>query len=321
MSPVRGARSAHPVTPAAPQAGIRVSVPGSTANLGSGFDSLGMALALHDTVDVEVTDGPPGTARVVADGQGVGRVPEDADHLVVRVVHRTLDELGMSAPALRLHCRNSIPHSRGLGSSAAAIVAGVAIGYALAGRTVRDEENTAHALQLAASYEGHADNVAASLFGGLVIAWGESDRFGAARLEPHPEICPVVLVPRAESSTNTTRGLLPEWVPHADAAFAAGRAALAVHALTGDPGLLLAATEDRLHQEYREPAWPETVGMVRRLRSLGVPAAVSGAGPTVLALPAGGELPVQLDSSGFDVWPLAVDRAGAQTLLAQDLEK
>ncbi|GAA3355205.1 homoserine kinase [Saccharopolyspora gregorii] len=294
--------------------GVRVVVPASTANLGSGFDALGMALALHDTVHVAVTGGPPGSAVVTAEGEGAGSIPTDHEHLVVRVLHRTWSELGVPAPAVRLRCRNAIPHSRGLGSSAAAIVAGVAAAYELAGFPLRETKNLEQALHLAADCEGHGDNVAASLLGGVVIAWQEADRFRAASLPAHPDVHPIALVAGGESATHTTRGLLPERVPHADAAFAAGRAALAVHALTTDPSLLLAATDDRLHQDYRESAWPNTIELVRRLRAAGVPAAVSGAGPTVLALPAGGELPRTVDTSGFTALRLPVDRRGVQVI-------
>jgi homoserine kinase len=207
-----------------------------------------------------------------------------------------------------MRCRNAIPHARGLGSSAAAVVAGVAAGYALAGRKL-----DAGALQLAGEMEGHADNAAASLYGGAVIAWRDDDgRYHAARLDPHPTVRPVALVPEAQSSTKTTRGLLPDRVPHADAAFAAGRAALAVHALTADPALLLPATADRLNQSYREAAWPATFGLVRALRAAGVAAAVSGAGPTVLALTTDGRLPANVDLTGFAIWELDVDRTGVR---------
>ncbi|MFR9729594.1 homoserine kinase [Saccharopolyspora sp. MS10] len=292
--------------------GARVVVPASTANLGSGFDALGMALGLHDEVLVEVVDGPPGSALVEVSGEGAGAVPTDHEHLVVRVLHQTWAELGASAPAVRLSCRNAIPHSRGLGSSAAAIVAGVAAAHELAGVPLHEPANRDAALHLAAVREGHADNVAASLLGGLVIAWHERGRFRAAALPAHQDLHPIALVPASESATHTTRGLLPATVPHADAAFAAGRAALAVHALTSDPALLLAATDDRLHQDYREPAWPRTVELVRALRDAGVPAAVSGAGPTVLALPADGALPEVVDTAGFTALRLPVDRRGVQ---------
>ena len=291
---------------------VEVTVPASTANLGSGFDALGMALSLYDTVNVEVVDGPPGSVRVDVEGQGAGAVPGDETHLVARMAHRALADAGTAPPALHLRCRNAIPHSRGLGSSAAAIVAGVAAGYALAGISLADKENADRALQLAAAREGHADNAAASLFGGFVIAWSEQGRFGATSLRPHPDVLPVALVPSVESATHTTRGLLPEQVPHADAAFAAGRAALLVHALTSDPSLLLAATADRLHQDYREPAWPGTLDLVRRLRAAGVPAAVSGAGPTVLALPDAGKIPDGIDLTGFEALRLPVDAEGVR---------
>ncbi|SDK64526.1 homoserine kinase [Actinopolyspora mzabensis] len=291
-------------------AAFRVTVPASTANLGSGFDTLAVALALHDVVEITRTDAEPRTARVEVTGSGAGEVPVDESHLVVRVLHATMDRLGVSPPALRLRCTNTVPHARGLGSSAAAIVAGVAAGYRLAGLDVRAERVRPEALRLAASYEGHADNVAAALFGGLVVAWNVENRYRSVRLEPHSELAPVVFVPTAESATHTMRGLLPETVPHSDAVFAAGRTALAVHALTTEPELLLEATEDRLHQEYRGPAMPETLELVHRLRNSGVPAVVSGAGPTVFALPPGGELPDPSVAGDFEVKRLDVDRTG-----------
>ncbi|MBQ0925269.1 homoserine kinase [Saccharopolyspora endophytica] len=297
-----------------PVRAVRVEVPASTANLGSGFDALGMALSLHDTVFARVIDGPPGTAAVSVAGQGAGMLPSDERHLVVRVVHDTLAELGITdLPALDLHCENNIPHSRGLGSSAAAIIAGIAIAHGLAGIDVRAAENVERALHLAAVREGHADNVAASMLGDFVVAWRESDRFRAASIPAHPDVSPVAFVPQGESATNVTRGLLPERVPHADAAFAAGRAALAVHAITRDPSLLLAATDDRLHQDYRESAWPETVALVRALRAEGIAAAVSGAGPTVLALPSKNANAHEVAPGGFKALDLPVDRAGVRT--------
>jgi homoserine kinase len=281
---------------------VSVRVPASTANLGSGFDALGMALGLYDTVEVTVTSG---RTEVVVDGEGAGQVPADESHLVVRALRAAADALGVAVPGVLLHCRNAIPHARGLGSSAAAVVAGVAAAYGLAGKPLDDD-----ALQLAAEFDGHADNAAASMYGGLVLAWSEGTRFRAVRLEPHPDVSPVVLVPDTCSATSVTRGLLPDNIPHKDAAFAAGRCALAVHALTNRPDLLLPATEDRLHQDYRASAWPDTMRMVRELRANGVPATVSGAGPTVFAVPAGGVLPAGLDTTGFSVRELRVAPTG-----------
>jgi homoserine kinase len=224
----------------------------------------------------------------------------------VRALRAACARCGYRADGLVLRCHNHIPHSRGLGSSAAAAVAGVLAGYALAG--MQPDETV---LDLAAGFDGHADNAGASLLGGLVISWRDGQAFRAVRLEPHPDLAPVLLMPDLTSSTKITRGLLPAEVPHTDAAFTAGRAALAVHALTAAPQLLLAATEDRLHQTYRRAAYPATGRLVDTLRAAGVPAAVSGAGPTVLALPGRAPLPAVVDTTGFTCWQLDVARDGA----------
>ncbi|HET6500034.1 MAG TPA: homoserine kinase [Amycolatopsis sp.] len=292
---------------AAPGVALKVTVPASTANLGPGFDALGLALGRYDVVELWVTGSGLKIEVVDAGAGGVADVPTDETHLVVRALRRACAHLGVSLPGLRLRCSNAIPHARGLGSSAAAVVSGIAAGYALAGRAL-----DADALQLAAEFEGHADNAAASMFGGLVIAWCESGRFHAERLDPHPGVRPVLAVPAVRSATAETRGLLPAQVPHADAAFSAGRAALAVHALTRDPALLLPATADRLHQDYRAPAYPASARLVHDLRKSGVAATVSGAGPTVLALTTNGIIPASVDVTGFEVTELPVDAAGVQ---------
>jgi homoserine kinase len=286
---------------------FKVTVPASSANLGPGFDALGLALGLYDVVEVQVIESGLKVEVFDAGAGGVEDVPTDETHLVVRAIRRTCERLGVRTPGLHLRCFNKIPHARGLGSSAAAVVSGVAAGYALADRPL-----DADAVHLAAEFEGHADNAAASLLGGLVIAWCEDGRFLADRLEVHPSIRPVVAVPEVKSSTAATRGLLPAEVPHADAAFCAGRAALAVHALTRDPAVLLPATADRLHQHYRAPAYPATARLVRDLRDVGVAATVSGAGPTVLALTTDGIIPAGVDVGGFVVSELLVDAAGVQ---------
>ncbi|MGD9525471.1 homoserine kinase [Pseudonocardia sp.] len=289
---------------------VRVRVPASSANLGPGFDTLGLALGLHD--EVEATAAADGLVVEVT-GEGAGQVPCDESHLVVRAMLATWNVLGGRPPGLRLRCRNAVPHSRGLGSSAAAAVAGAVAAAALAGRDIEAERDPL--LQLTAGLEGHADNAAASLLGGLVVAWEESGNtarhFNAVRLDAHPGIAPVALIAKAESSTAMTRGLLPAHVPLADAAFTGSRTALAVLAFTARPELLMPATEDRLHQSYRRPAYPESADLVDALRHHGVPAAISGAGPTVLALTRDGRLPDGLDLRGFTPCPLHVDADGA----------
>ena len=283
---------------------VRVTVPASTANLGSGFDTLGMALGLYDVVEVETSSSG---LRVEVRGQGAGQLPNGEEHLVVRAIRAACSALGINPFGLIVRCANEIPQGRGLGSSAAAVVAGIAAGYALAGQAI--DEN---ALQLAAEFEGHADNAAASLLGGAVIAWTEkSQQYRAIRIEPHAELRAIALIPAVESSTKMTRSLLPAMVPHSDAAFAAARAALAGQALTARPDLLLPATEDRLHQNYREPAWPSTIRVVHALRSCGIAAFVSGAGPTVLALVTRHvNLVNQVDLEEFQLRELEIDRTG-----------
>jgi homoserine kinase len=308
---------------------VLVRVPATSANLGPGFDALGLALGLHDEIE----------ARVAGSGLSLEVSGESADdvvgagerHLIVRAMRVAFDALGVAQPAgLALRCVNRIPHARGLGSSAAAIVAGLLAARALAGASVAPGD----VLPLASELEGHPDNVAPCLFGGLTIAWTpESKDEGtvegalpplpaarAVRLEPLPEVRPVVFVAPEPVSTKVARGLLPAAVPHGDAARNAGRAALLVAALTSSPGALLDATEDWLHQDYRAPAMPHSHELVTRLRAAGVPAVISGAGPSVLAFLAGNsgrDEPSLLDSiaqeTGIEwrISPLAVERHGA----------
>ena len=289
---------------------VTVRVPATSANLGPGFDCLGLALDLHD--EVVVTAGDPGDGdhvEVQVHGEGSGAVPTDARHLVVRALHAALDALGEPHPPLIMTCTNRIPHGRGLGSSAAAVVAGLLAGRALvAGGTDRLDDDAL--LSLASAMEGHPDNAAACLLGGLTLAWSDAGGVHAVRLEPRPELRATVLVPAAALSTETARWLLPAQVPHADAAHAAGRTALLVAALTGVPGLLLPATEDRLHQSYRAAAMPGTDALVRALRDAGTAAVVSGAGPSVLVLAEPGAEPVDAPE-GWRLLELAVAREGA----------
>jgi homoserine kinase len=258
---------------------VRVTVPATSANLGPGFDSLGLALSLRDELEAEVL--PEGLA-VEVEGAGADAVPRDETHLVVRAMRAAFDLMGEQPPGLRLSCRNVIPHARGLGSSSAAIVAGVVLarGLVAGGQLLASDESL---FDLAADLEGHPDNVAPAFFGGFVISGREDDRWYAVRAGVDPRVSAVVFVPPTGVETAVARGLLPDVVPHADAAANSGRAALLVAALTGQPEHLLAATRDWLHQEQREPAMPDTLALVRRLRADGVPAVVSGAGPTVLA--------------------------------------
>jgi homoserine kinase len=284
---------------------VRVRVPATSANLGPGFDALGLALALYDDVTARVTDGG---CEVRVHGEGAGELPADDSHLVVRAMLATFDALGGRPAGLAVECVNRIPQARGLGSSSAAIVAGVQLARALVdGGTERLDD--AGALRMAADLEGHPDNVAPCLLGGFTIAWTGPAGARAVRLVPAAGVRATVFVPDERGLTAVARAALPATVPHADAAANAGRAALLVHALTAEPALLLPATEDRLHQGYRAPGMPASAALVAALRAAGVAAVVSGAGPTVLALS-----PVPDDFTagiGWAIHRLEVDGTGA----------
>ncbi len=259
---------------------LRVRVPATSANLGPGFDACALALGLYDDVVVQVTEA--GLDCQVA-GEGAEMVPTGERHLVVKSLRATFAVLGGQPRGIALRCANRIPHGRGLGSSAGAIVAGVLAARALVvGGNERLDDLAA--LRLAASIEGHPDNVAACLLGGYTIAWSDLDGVRAVALPVAASIVPVVFVPATQVATAKARRLLPEQLPFADAAHSAGRAALLTAAIDHRPDLLLDATEDRLHQQYRAPAMPRSAALVAQLRQQGVAAVISGAGPSVLAL-------------------------------------
>lgn len=266
---------------------VRVTVPATSANLGPGYDSLGLALDLRDELEVFALASDEVQVEVV--GEGAGEVPTDARHLVARAVRIGLDHVGAPEVGLRLVCRNVIPHGRGLGSSAAAVVAGLFAARGLIGDpTLLDDDVV---LDLATQIEGHPDNAAPAILGGATVAWSVSGAAGddgavarAARFDVAEGIEPLVLVPQERLSTHRARGVLPTVVPHEDAAFNAARSALLVAALGGRPELLLEATADRLHQGYRAEVMRASADLVGALRGAGLAAVVSGAGPTVLVL-------------------------------------
>jgi homoserine kinase len=286
-------------------------VAASSANLGPGFDSMGLALGLYDQIVVETTDAG---LIVEVTGEGAGQVPAGPEHLVVAAIHRGLEVAGFRAAGLVVRCRNAIPHSRGLGSSAAAVVGGLATVNALVAQVNSEPFTDAQLIQLSSEFEGHPDNASAAVLGGAVVSWTEAGSgtpdYSAARLRLHPDIRLFPGIPEVRSSTAETRVLLPGQVSHDAARFNVSRAALLVVALTERPDLLLAATEDVLHQPQRAAAMPASAEYLRVLRACGVPAVLSGAGPAVLALTAGSELPTEaLDfgtANGFATGEMAV---------------
>ena len=279
---VGGVRLGAPVT---------VRVPASSANLGPGFDSMGLALTIHDLVTVEAFAPRPGEPTAVVDvaGEGASTVPAGEEHLVVRSLRAGLERAGVAQPGLRMRCVNAIPHGKGLGSSASAIVAGLIAARGLLETPGPLDEAAVFALASAA--EGHPDNAAAAAAGGFVLSWVEepvvpggpgSPRF--LRLPVDPRVQVVVCVPEDQLATSAARAMLPASVPHGDAAYTAARAALLAEALSRHPDLLLTATQERLHQAQRGPAMPASAELLTALRRRGAPAVVSGAGPSLLVL-------------------------------------
>lgn len=307
---------------------VSVRVPATSANLGPGFDTMGLALQLYD--EVQVFPGEPGQVEVSVTGEGSEQVPLDERHLVVRSLRAAAEACGKELPGLRLRCVNRIPHGRGLGSSAAAIVAGVTVAHTLLGPTsgepsAGEDMDRDWIFSFAAEVEGHPDNVAPCVYGGFTLAWAGAGQWRCLRQDPDPGLVPVVCVPQERLSTEQARGLLPQAVPHADATRTAGRAALLSVALTRQPTLLVEATQDWLHQTYRGQAMPESAALVHTLREHArLPAVVSGAGPTVLVLGHGavagaegrrdggefGDLIRRWAGKQWHIYPVPVDTAG-----------
>ena len=259
---------------------VTVRVPATTANLGPGYDSLGMALALHDTLTVESLD----TDELVFDlrGEGADTLPRDGSHLVIRAMDAAFERLGFRHGGLKVTAENVNPHGRGLGSSASAVVAAVSAANAMV--PAENRRGRDWILQLTSEMEGHPDNVAPAIYGALALSWQDSDQYSSTRAEVAGTVVPIVAVPDFELSTEAARALLPASVGHHAAAMNSGRAALLIHALTRDPGFLLAGTEDYLHQSYRASAMRPSAALIAALRRAGHAAVVSGAGPTVLVL-------------------------------------
>lgn len=301
---------------------VHVKVPATTANLGPGFDTLGLALSLYDELTATAIDAGPSSVTVHGVGEGV--VATDDSNLVLQSMVATFAEYGVEVPAVELVCDNRIPHGRGMGSSGAAIVGGIMLAKGLLEGIV--DIDAQGLLNIATSLEGHPDNVAPALFGGLSIAWMTDAGPQHKKLTVHRGVSLLVAVPRdITMSTKAARDLQPETVPHEDAVFNVSRSALLIAALIQSPELLHAATEDKLHQDYRAEAMPETSALVRRLRDAGFAAVVSGAGPSVLVLT---DDPVEraraasiVDASTDTAWEclmLAVDFKGATVVVLPD---
>ena len=290
---------------------VTVRVPATAANLGPGFDSCGLALGWYDTISAgEITEG----LEVVLSGEGADTLPRDESHLVVQCIRRGLAELDHRVGGLRLEAHNTIPHGKGLGSSASAIVAGLALAWGIA-RPGRDLDLD-WLVQISSELEGHPDNSSAAVLGGFTLAWDQT-RVPGARAVSLPVVAPVgalALVPDAILPTHAARGMLPAEVPHADAARTAGRAALLCLALTQRADLLWDATEEWLHQRQRASRMPESYDLLTALRADGHAAVIAGAGPTVLVLGPRSELETLADDQHPGFRPVLLEIGEGVTL-------
>jgi homoserine kinase len=299
----------------------QVSVPASSANIGPGFDSFAIALEMRDRYAAQILDDESFDVDVT--GEGADQVKKDAKNLIIKSMMRGFEHMGGKPRGVALRALNVIPHGRGLGSSASAIVGGLALARSLVltGEQYMSDEDL---ITLATELEGHPDNVAAAFYGGATIAWleskinseGVSSNIGrAVSLKVDDRIKALLLVPENQLSTAKARKLLPESISHQDAVLNSSRTALLVHALAERPDLLFTATEDLLHQKYREEAMPKSIALVEKLRGAGLAAVVSGAGPSVMVLYSGAEDEIdqiQSVSPGFTAMKLAIAKTGVQ---------
>jgi homoserine kinase len=295
----------------------QVSVPATSANLGPGFDAFGLALEMRDRYAAQILD--EAVFDVDVSGEGADEVKKDKNHLVIKSMLRGFEFMGQKPRGIALRALNVTPHGRGLGSSSSAIVGGLALAreLVLGGEQYMSLDEM---MFLATELEGHPDNVAAAIHGGATIAWMEN-LYGvptgrAVSIPVHPDIKAIMFIPETQLATAKARKLLPETVPHRDAVLNSSHAALLSIALSSRPDLLLTATEDFLHQSYREAAYSKSMQLVEKLRSAGVAAVISGAGPSVLVLHAGDENSAQqillASETGFLAKELAISRSGVE---------
>jgi len=264
---------------------IQVQVPATSANLGPGFDSFGLAFGMYDRYVAQILD--EGGLDIDVTGEGSDEVPRTDKNLLVKAINKGFDYLGGRPKGLAVRALNVIPHGRGLGSSASAIVGGLVLARSLV-LTGTDKMSDEALLNLATEMEGHPDNVAAALYGGATVAWqdlvkGKSVAH-AVHLPVDPRIKVMAFIPASALATSKARKMLPESIPFADAQRNTSNAAIMTQALTIRPDLLFTATEDFLHQSYRQEAMPSSFALMTKLRAAGIAAFISGAGPTVLAL-------------------------------------
>lgn len=256
---------------------FRITVPATSANLGPGFDCLGMALKLYNTLEVEPSD----SLRIQIEGEGEKSIPRNGSNLVYKSYRRTMEKMGLVPGNLMIRQHNAIPSTRGLGSSSSAVVAGILAAQAVSGQTISKEDM----LLLATQIEGHPDNVAPAIYGGFVAAVGGTHDARCLSFDVPASLLPIAMIPDYELSTQKARAVLPKQISFTDAVFNVSRAAyLSAAFAKGDVDALLTVLQDRLHQPYRASLIPGFEEILDTCEVMGAPAYLSGAGPTLMAL-------------------------------------
>jgi homoserine kinase len=260
---------------------VKVLVPATVANLGPGFDALGVAVRMHLEVDIEPRRN---SVDILIEGEGAETLPQDETNLVIRSMNTFFDQVGRRPPGYAVRIKNPIPLGAGLGSSAAAVVGGLVAARAVTGRNVAQSEM----VELAGGLEGHPDNILPALLGGLVVCFNsrKDGELRSFRVDPSDRLVPILAVPRDGYPTSEARKALPPEVAFADAQFTASRAALLVGAVVGGAGadVLAEAMDDRLHEPHRLKLMPETAAVHAELRSAGLAVALAGSGPSLLVI-------------------------------------
>jgi homoserine kinase len=291
---------------------VHIRVPASSANLGSAFDCAGLGLDLWDDIYVRIVD--ERGIRVDVAGVGEGVLPGDCSHLVAQAMKLGFDALNVHPSGIRIRCVNHIPHGQGLGSSAAAIIGGFFAARAL----VVDGPSLLSDTQLlteALALESHPDNLSGSLFGGLSIAWVDAN--GTAQhstFAPHSDIDVTMCIPSTIAPTREARAALPSEIPLTDVVVNLGASAMLVYAMTVDPSFLFAATRDAIHQHRRKMCFSPSLDLMDALRSAGIPAVISGAGPAVLAFAAVEQVAAFVPDEDWHIAPMGIAQRGAHVI-------
>jgi homoserine kinase len=256
---------------------VRVKVPATSANLGPGFDALGMALDLYNYVELELI---ADQLVIEVEGEGAEDIPVDQKNIVYQAAQRVFSQVGFITEGIYIKLINNIPVARGLGSSAAAIVGGILAANHVSGSVLTPNE----LLAIATEFEGHPDNVAPAIFGGIVISAEVDGEILWQKIQPQEELKLVIAIPEFTLSTKLSRQVLPEKVPFKDAVFNVSRVGMVIMALSrGDYELLAKVMDDKLHQPYRNQLVPGMIEVFKEVKAFGYPIALSGAGPTLIS--------------------------------------